>query len=290
MNDTPLITIYMPTHNRSSLIGRAIDSVIKQTYQNWELVIVDDCSIDDTENVIKEYIKKDPRIKYIKNETNMGACFSRNRAINTAQGDFITGLDDDDYFLPNRLEVFLKQWYLLPKDKIFIFSQYYFLQGDDLIDGGIGRKLKNNRRLKQKDMLIKNFVGTQIFARLCEIKKTDLFDVNLPMWQDYEFFYRLLSLGFGYSVHEKTYVIDQNHDMGRISDNKGKKLLYTYEYFLKKHNLNSLERVLLKNFLFYYDDKYIKIKPLIVSMLIYPSQQPIKHFLRRLKFFVNTLR
>lgn len=101
----PLVTVYMPTHNRGALIRRAIDSVLNQTYKNLELIICSDGSTDETVDILQEYCDKDPRISYVVNETSQGACYSRNRCIERAKGEFITGLDDDDEFTANRIEL-----------------------------------------------------------------------------------------------------------------------------------------------------------------------------------------
>src|SRR5690606_27763972 len=106
----PLVTVYIPTYNRVELLKRAVDSVRNQTYKNLEIIIVDDCSKDSTHEYLAEISKKDSRIKYFIKEKNSGACVSRNIAIKNAKGDFITGLDDDDYFTLDRVEIFVKSW------------------------------------------------------------------------------------------------------------------------------------------------------------------------------------
>jgi len=99
----------MPCYNARQYITEAIDSVIRQTYVNWELIIVDDCSNDDSDEVIRSYCKKDQRIKYYKTEyPSGGATTPRNLAIQNAQGRFIAFLDSDDIWLPTKLEQQLK--------------------------------------------------------------------------------------------------------------------------------------------------------------------------------------
>lgn len=97
-----MISIITPTFNRAELIGKMIDSVINQTYSDWELIIVDDGSKDNTEEAIQQYLQ-DKRIRYIKKE-NSGATHSRNVGASHANGAFITFLDSDDEALPNWLE------------------------------------------------------------------------------------------------------------------------------------------------------------------------------------------
>lgn len=98
-----LVSIIMPSWNTARFIGKSIKCIIDQTYQNWELLIVDDCSTDNTDDVVKPYLS-DPRIKYFKNEKNSGAALTRNRAMREAQGEWIAFLDSDDLWMPEKLE------------------------------------------------------------------------------------------------------------------------------------------------------------------------------------------
>lgn len=98
-----LVSIIMPSYNTANYISESINSVINQTYKNWELIIVDDCSTDNTDEIIKKFLK-DERIKYLKNEKNSGAAISRNKALREAKGRWIAFLDSDDLWVPEKLE------------------------------------------------------------------------------------------------------------------------------------------------------------------------------------------
>lgn len=98
-----LVSIIMPSYNTGKYIVSSIKSVLAQTYQNWELLIVDDCSTDNTYNLVKELLK-DNRIHYLRNEKNSGAAISRNRALKEARGRWIAFLDSDDLWMPQKLE------------------------------------------------------------------------------------------------------------------------------------------------------------------------------------------
>ena len=98
-----LVSIIMPSWNTARFIGESIQCVIGQTYQNWELLIVDDCSTDNTDEVVSRFLT-DPRIKYFHNEKNSGAALTRNRAMREAQGEWIAFLDSDDLWLPEKLK------------------------------------------------------------------------------------------------------------------------------------------------------------------------------------------
>jgi glycosyltransferase involved in cell wall biosynthesis len=99
----PKVSIIIPTYNRADLLPRAVQSVINQTYKDWELLIVDDGSADNTKEVVEKFAKKDPRIKYFYEE-NKGQGAARNLGIKNAQGEYIAFLDSDDEWLSEKLE------------------------------------------------------------------------------------------------------------------------------------------------------------------------------------------
>ena len=105
----PLVTVITPVYNSEKFIGETIESVIGQSYKNWEMIIVDDGSTDDTESIIRSYSSKDPRIKYLPLGYNSGGpAVPRNHGIKHAKGEYIAFLDSDDLWLPNKLSETLK--------------------------------------------------------------------------------------------------------------------------------------------------------------------------------------
>lgn len=120
MGNDDLVSIIMPSYNTADRIGKTIHSVQEQTYSNWELIIVDDCSTDNTDTVVAQYT--DNRIKYLKNDKNSGAAVSRNKALREAKGRWIAFLDSDDLWLPKKLEKqinFMKEY-----NYTFTFTDY----------------------------------------------------------------------------------------------------------------------------------------------------------------------
>lgn len=116
-----LVSIITPSYNTANFIGKTIESVLEQTYQNWEMIIVDDCSQDNTDEVVQQYLF-DKRIKYIKNEVNSGAAVSRNRGLQEARGRWIAFLDSDDLWDTNKLE---KQvYFMISKNVYFSYTNY----------------------------------------------------------------------------------------------------------------------------------------------------------------------
>jgi len=104
MNNLGLVSIITPTYNCDRFIAETIRSVQAQTYTEWEMIIVDDCSTDNTQQVLKPFLETDCRIHYLRNEENSGAAISRNRALSKAKGKWIAFVDSDDLWLPDKLE------------------------------------------------------------------------------------------------------------------------------------------------------------------------------------------
>lgn len=103
-----LISVIMPTYNCGKFIGETIKSVENQTYKNWELIIVDDCSKDNTKDVVNKFAEKDNRIKYCILETNQGAAAARTQAMKMAKGHYMAFLDSDDLWKKDKLEKQIK--------------------------------------------------------------------------------------------------------------------------------------------------------------------------------------
>ena len=117
------VSIIMPVYNAERFIDEAIDSVISQTYFDWELLIVDDCSTDKSSTIVKNYLRNDSRIRYLKTDKCSGSpAFPRNLGINEAKGRYIAFLDSDDIWLPNKLEDQLKV--LVQPEIAIVFSNY----------------------------------------------------------------------------------------------------------------------------------------------------------------------
>ena len=103
MSLMPLVSVVMPTYNRADVVGRAIDSILNQTYNDFEFIIVDDGSTDSTSEILQKYAAIDKRIILLR-QNNQGAAATRNAGVNKAKGKYIAFMDDDDISLPNRLE------------------------------------------------------------------------------------------------------------------------------------------------------------------------------------------
>ena len=119
---SPLVSIITPNYNCARFIAQTIESVLAQTYTNWEMLIVDDCSTDGSYEIAQKYAEKDSRIKVFRNEKDSGAAVSRNRAIEASSGEYVAFLDSDDLWLPEKLERQLK--FMQENNCDFSFTEY----------------------------------------------------------------------------------------------------------------------------------------------------------------------
>lgn len=106
-NTAPLVSVVMPAYNATEFIREAIDSVRRQTVQDWELIVVDDGSVDDTRQIVEAYARQDPRIHLVCNPENLGTAGTRNRGMDVSRGQYVALLDSDDYWQPTFLEKML---------------------------------------------------------------------------------------------------------------------------------------------------------------------------------------
>ena len=125
-----LVSIITPSYNSERFISDTINSVIEQTYDNWELIIVDDASYDQTPKIIKRFLSKESRIKAIFLKENIGPSEARNQAIRIAKGRFIAFLDSDDLWLPNKLDAQIN--YMITNSVGFSFTSYIQISEDGL--------------------------------------------------------------------------------------------------------------------------------------------------------------
>lgn len=154
MEDLGLVSVIMPTYNCGRFISETINSVQAQTYQNWEILIVDDCSTDNTPEVVSELIKHDPRIKYYCLEKNSGAAIARNTALRLARGRWIAFLDSDDLWEPNKLKHQLK--FMLENNFAFSYTER------DVIDESslpLGIEVSGPRRITKLKMKCYCWIG-----------------------------------------------------------------------------------------------------------------------------------
>jgi glycosyltransferase involved in cell wall biosynthesis len=240
-NDCPLVSVYVPTKDRPSLLKRAVESIAAQTYPSIEIIVIDDGS--------SEAVREDSfscAVRILRNQRSLGACVSRNRAIEAASGEFITGLDDDDFFLPGRVSAFINKWLEIAplntngsKRIAGLFDSVLVLPHRQ--EKGV-EMMFSNATVSIKDMYRWNAVGMQVFAPKAHWLGMGGFDLQLPAWQDWDAWLRMAKLyGSFLSILQSSYVVDKSHDSPRISGSKGRIMRETQRYFERKHHYDSAD-------------------------------------------------
>ena len=149
-----LVSIITPCYNSENFISETINSVLNQTYKNWEMIIVDDVSTDRSVDIISTFCKQDARIQLHQLLDNSGAAIARNKAIELAQGTFIAFLDSDDLWLPKKLEYQLD--FMLKNKYLLSYTSYEIINED----GNLTNKIINCKdKLDYKRMLYSNEIG-----------------------------------------------------------------------------------------------------------------------------------
>lgn len=186
----PLVSVIIPTHNRCKLLKNAIDSILKQTYNDFEIVVVDDSSDDDTEKYVKLY--KDKRIKYVRNIISKGGSGARNVGIKHSKGNYIAFLDDDDEWKFNKLEEQMDV-FNSSKDIGLVYT------GTNVIYNELGLSYKS---IPYKDgdlseeIMLNNYIGTTstVVIKKNILEKSGYFDEQMPALQDYDLWIRICQL------------------------------------------------------------------------------------------------
>jgi glycosyltransferase involved in cell wall biosynthesis len=211
----PLVTVYIPTRNRRHLLQRAVESVLAQSYPQLDVIVVNDCSNDDTAAYLNALATRDARLRVFHEPTPGGAPRARNKAILAARGELITGLDDDDWFKPTRIERFVQAFAEHQRRG----SQFSCLFSDDeCTDGAFSRIARKPDLVRAEQLYFFNLIGNQVFTRTALLREAGLFDPEMPAWQDLDLFIRLLRhAGPALRVDSPSYVLNLERRHDRIS-------------------------------------------------------------------------
>lgn len=251
-----LVTIIIPTYKGSEKINNAVDSVIKQTYQNIEIIVVDDNGRGkieqlETEACMKKY-SNDQRVHYIVHKVNKNGSAARNTGIRTAKGEYLGFLDDDDEFLPSKIEIQMNAFSNVPNNVGLIYTGF-----EEIID----RKHSRSVHVENVDNFLFGFLCDKIIAcsstvliRRAVLDKVAEWDESFRRHQDLEFFARI---AFNYNVYAideicvRKYKLDRNVPKGE-----------TYEKY-HLHYLNKMKNIIdtfsEKEKLEFYDWHYLLI-------------------------------
>lgn len=186
-NLAPSVSVVIPTHNRALLLKRAVNSVLRQTFSDFELIVVDDASTDDTTRIVEGF--HDKRIKYLRHRSNLGAPVARNTGISSARGDYIGLLDDDDEWFPEKLEKQILKFSQVSERVGLIYTGHEVREGD-------GRLLRTYIPEARGDVRMRLLLGTTfasntpLIRKAC-FQKVGFFDESLKSCQDWDMWKRI---------------------------------------------------------------------------------------------------
>ncbi|MBU1890775.1 glycosyltransferase family 2 protein [Patescibacteria group bacterium] len=228
MNQAPKISVIMCAYNEERHIDEAIQSILKQSFSDFEFIIVDDCSTDKTSQIIKRYKDQDQRIIVLTNENNLGLAGSKNRALGIAKGKYIAIMDADDISLPERLQ--LEYNYLESHPDIFLVGSSLIILDDKdkevnrtkppCTPEAIARELPKNNFMAQNTILFRRQPGIKYRKNMCIV-------------EDYDFYLRLLT---------------DNKKLANLSEPLVKYRLTSESVSLAKRPQQALLRDMAKNF------------------------------------------
>lgn len=187
--ERPLVSVITPAYNAEKFIAETIQSVQAQTYPNWEMLIVDDCSTDDTVAIVESYEREDERIQLIRLRENSGSAVARNEAIDRAKGKYIAFLDSDDLWLPEKLT---KQVTFMQENAIgFSFTKYVRMKED----GTVTDAVTEAPATVEYEQLMKHCVIGCLTVMLDRERIGDERMVNIRTRQDYAYWLALTRKG-----------------------------------------------------------------------------------------------
>jgi len=224
-----LVSIICPLYNSEKYIEETILSVLAQTYKNWEMIIVDDCSIDGGATVVEKYSNKDNRVKLVKLEQNSGPATARNTGLNRAKGRFIAFVDSDDVWDKNKLEIQMD--FMLKKKISFSFTSYRLMDSEGVLQNHI---ISSVPKLTMVDYLKNTIIGcSTVMIDRSVIGNFEFIDI--PTSQDAHLWITILKKGFlAYGI-SKVLVTYRIHNSSITSNKlKAAKQVWNLYYNIEK--------------------------------------------------------
>lgn len=234
----PKVSIIIPTYNSSRFIKRTIGSVLAQTFRDWELIIVDDCSRDSTELAVREFAKFDKRIKFIKTPENSGGpATPKNIGLENAVGEYVAFLDHDDEWFPEKLEKQLRVFQNSKDENLGLVSCYI-----NLVEEKTKKNISKHTKLFRGDVLPKiikeNFIVTtsSVMIKNEIIKKIGFFDSSFKTFDDWDMWIRIAEKGYYFDFVNSVLINYISHGENAYFNNSKRKDDQEFTLIYKKHN------------------------------------------------------
>ncbi|MGX6591107.1 glycosyltransferase family 2 protein [Cetobacterium ceti] len=251
MCNEKLVSILIPTYNVEKYITKSLESILKQTYKNLEIIVVDDFSEDNTVKLIKKLMKNDKRIKLFQNNKNLKICKTLNIAFQNSHGDYIVRMDGDDECDTDRIE---KQIEFLNANKEIALVGMSVKNIDE--DGYMFSKTKYYKSFsKLKKMLYYDSPVLHIWACRREVYDKLNGYRDIPYVEDYDFLLRMLTYNYKFSNLENYYGYSVRFRRGNTITTKGLEQIKAFEYALELYKYREKNRVSKDNFS---EEEYLK--------------------------------
>ena len=228
------VSIILPTYNGGKYVINAVESVLFQSFSDWELIIINDGSNDDTESLLEKYIKKEPRIIYLKNEKKIGVQKTLNKGIKKSKGEYIARIDDDDEWINK--DKLKEQIEFLEKNNDYVLVGTNGVVVDDRMNRIIDYNVPKTDFLIRKTILFKNsFISSSVLIRKSVLQRIGGYceEEYAKNVEDYNLWLRLGTLGkfFNFDGVMTSYMMRE----GNISSNNKKDILLALakEYYLE---------------------------------------------------------
>ena len=230
-----LVSIIVPVYNAERFLEETINTVLDQTYTNWELILVNDCSTDNSLKIINKYVKKDKRIKLHNNETNSRAAISRNNGIADSNGRYLCFLDADDKWDKEKLEKQIK--FMKGQDCAFSFTSYEFADENGIPNG---KKVHVPSKISYKQSLKNTTIWTStVMFDMNILSKDDIYMPNVPRGQDTATWWKVLKkIDYAYGLDDVLSFYRRSE--GTLSSNKLVALKRTWNLYRNVEHMGLL--------------------------------------------------
>ena len=271
MENSPLISLVMPVYNSSKYLKQSIKSILNQTVRDFELIIIDDGSVDNSWDIINEFKKVDKRIVALK-QSNSGLVHTLNKAIGISKGKYLARLDADDVSHPKRFDKQLK-WFQISSKRVLCGTFANIIDENNKRIGNIKYYKTNHSDICKELFFHNNFVHSSVMINLEVLKKIGNFNLFFLYSQDYDCWCRILSHGEIGNIPEK--LVDTRYHKDSISRKKTTKqstyaVLAAYHYYLRSHGENNIN---------------IENDNLIEEILKYEKYKQFETHFKSLRFF-----
>jgi glycosyltransferase involved in cell wall biosynthesis len=273
-----MLSIVMPVYNGEKTVARAIESMITQTYSDFEFIIIDDCSRDQTSQILQNFQAKDRRIKILRNQTNLGIAASLNKGILEARGDWIVRMDDDDESLPDRIAKQVK--FIQTNPDLDIFGGKAIFQNRD------GEVNKNYfpewPPILQED--IETFIYTtsplihpSVCMRKQRIQDIGLYNKDFSGAEDYELWVRAWRRGLSIKNMDE-YLIRYTVYSGKLSFKRIWRTFYVRNYIIQQYSFPKI---------YFFHNFAQFVKDILIKVNLYNPKWSIRSFIRTIKDLVS---